>query len=70
LPVCVSACRCSRRPEEGADPLELELEAAMSGPLWVLDSEFGSSGRAVSSLRCLAISPALLFLKGAGVVYL
>ena len=35
----------------GANPLELELQAVMSGPVWVLEIALGSSVRAVGDFN-------------------
>lgn len=39
----------------GADPLELELQAIMSCPRWVLEIALGSSIRAVGAFNHLAV---------------
>lgn len=44
--MCVGACRGQIRV---VDSLELELQEVMSCMLWVLGTEFWSSGRTVSS---------------------
>jgi hypothetical protein len=38
--------------------MELELQAFVSRPMWVLRTETGSSGRAAGALTCRAISSA------------
>lgn len=35
---------CLWRPDEDAGPLELEFRVTMSCPVWVLETEVGSSG--------------------------
>lgn len=49
-----------QRPEEGLDPLELELHMVMSYLLQMLGIELGSSARATSALNCLVSSQVLL----------
>lgn len=40
------------RLEEGSDPLEMEFQAVVSPPMWMLGPTFGSSGRTASPLIC------------------
>lgn len=47
-----------RNKRMAADPQELELQAVVSCPLWVLGTEFRSSARAVSAFNQGATSPA------------
>lgn len=49
--VCVCVCRrCSRRPEEGVDPLELESQVVVGHLTWVL----GPNGCSEKQLVLLA----------------
>jgi hypothetical protein len=45
---CVCSCLWRQR---ASDPLELELQAVVSCLMWVLETEPGSSARAVSALN-------------------
>lgn len=43
-------CRGSQRPKKVLDPLQLELQAIMGHPVWVLATELEFSARAASTL--------------------
>lgn len=58
--MCACECRCQQRPEEGCQiPLGLKLRAVVNCLTWVLGSKLKFSGKAVSFLNLLDISPAL-----------
>jgi hypothetical protein len=59
--MCVCVCVCvqyPKRPEEGIDLLELQLQKLVTHLIWMLGAELGSSVRAVYALNCCAILPA------------
>jgi hypothetical protein len=56
--VCMtSVWRCWWRPESVLDPLEQELQAVVSFPMWVLGTKLRSSGKAANAVSCWVISP-------------
>lgn len=47
MPACaLHACSCSLRTEEASDPMEMELQTAVSCPVWVLGTDHVFSSRA------------------------
>lgn len=68
--VCMHMCThvwgCLKRSEGGVDPLELELQAVVSGPMWEWGMKLGTSGRPVSMLKhWISIIILWLTIKGA-----
>jgi len=57
--VCEHACRCHGGQKRASDPLELELQAVVNCPIWVLGATLEASARGASTLTGRAISPAL-----------
>lgn len=61
--ICICEVECPQRPERAPDPLEMELEAVLRFPSWVLRTKLRSSTKAVCTLNCWANSPVPLILR-------
>lgn len=55
--ICHVYAGAHRGPGRASDPLELELQEALSYPGWVLSLKLRTSGRTANSPRCRAFSP-------------
>jgi hypothetical protein len=58
--LCTMCTQWLPSPEEGLDPLELELQAVGSHPTWVLGTEPGSCRRAAGDLTIKLSGPGIL----------